>query len=301
MKTGVHKSSAPARLSCEQFFPPQTALVRLYRQTLQEPVAIHWHEFYEMFFILAGEGTHLLNGVEHQLLPGVLCLLTPTDFHAITPSPTRPLELFNVIFTAEVFSVQLQHLLFKDEREVLTQLDGEDIVTTTYDFQRLWSEFQEQRTGYHIALQATLANIFVMVSRSTPLLQNIHLDVSRNTMRHDIHQALTYMQHHFREPLTLEEVARHAMLSPNYFSECFHQTTGQQFQRYLQCLRLRFARSLLSVSSLPVTTICFSTGFTSLAHFERTFKQQFGLSPRAYQQHCSQEEKDVNNASSSSQ
>ena len=84
------------------------------------------------------------------------------------------------------------------------------------------------------------------------------------------------------------EVARHAGLSAHYFSECFHKVTGQTFQGYVQDLRVRFAQSLLGVSQLPVTTICSSAGFTSLAHFERVFKRRFGVSPRSYQRRCAE-------------
>jgi len=60
------------------------------------------------------------------------------------------------------------------------------------------------------------------------------------TQQRQIRTALVYIHHHFREQLTLNDVAGHARLSPSYFSECFHRTTGSSFQRYLQELRLRF-------------------------------------------------------------
>jgi transcriptional regulator GlxA family with amidase domain len=95
-----------------------------------------------------------------------------------------------------------------------------------------------------------------------------------------IRRALIYMHHHFREQLTLEEVAAQARLSPNYFSECFHKATGSRFQSYLQELRLRFARTLLEMSDLHVTTICHASGFNTLSHFERAFKGRHGQPPR---------------------
>ena len=97
-----------------------------------------------------------------------------------------------------------------------------------------------------------------------------------------VNAALTYMHHHFREPLTLQAVARQSGLSPHYFSECFRKTTGIPFQNYLQGLRLRFAGSLMAASNLPVTEVCLASGFNSLPHFERAFKQKFGVTPREW-------------------
>lgn len=94
--------------------------------------------------------------------------------------------------------------------------------------------------------------------------------------------AIVYMHHHFREPLTLERVAAQAHLSPHYFSTSFHRATGSSFQTYLGELRLRFARTLLRVSDLPVTDVCHAAGFATLSYFERAFRRRFGAAPSAY-------------------
>jgi AraC-like DNA-binding protein len=90
------------------------------------------------------------------------------------------------------------------------------------------------------------------------------------------------LHNHYREPVTLQAAAEQVALSPNYFSECFRSATGVTFQRYLQSLRLRFAKSILSVSALPVTDICYASGFQTLSNFERAFKREFGHSPTAW-------------------
>src|ERR1035437_8008361 len=47
---------APARLASENYFSPRASL-HIDHQIVHEPVAVHWHEFYEVHLILAGEGT----------------------------------------------------------------------------------------------------------------------------------------------------------------------------------------------------------------------------------------------------
>jgi hypothetical protein len=93
----------PERLRNERFLPPHASL-RIYHQLLPEPVPVHWHEFYEMHLILAGEGTHVLSGAAHSLARGTLFLLTPADFHALRSLCGAPLEIFNVIFSEEALS-----------------------------------------------------------------------------------------------------------------------------------------------------------------------------------------------------
>src|SRR4051812_46110142 len=85
------------RLSNERFIP--VSQFRIFRHTLYERVEVHWHEFFELAFILSGEGVHLFNGTSYPLVRGSLFLLTPTDIHALEPQPGTKLELFNVIFS----------------------------------------------------------------------------------------------------------------------------------------------------------------------------------------------------------
>jgi len=65
-----------------------------------------------MHLILAGEGTHVLNGSAYALARGSFFLLTPADFHALDARPDAPLEFFNVIFSDEALSEEVQHLLY---------------------------------------------------------------------------------------------------------------------------------------------------------------------------------------------
>ncbi|WP_374019542.1 helix-turn-helix domain-containing protein [Paenibacillus thiaminolyticus] len=46
---------------------------------------------------------------------------------------------------------------------------------------------------------------------------------------------------------------------------------------------LQFAHSLLCVTALPVTEICYASGFSTLNHFERSFKKKYGGAPRSLQ------------------
>jgi transcriptional regulator GlxA family with amidase domain len=63
-------------------------------------------------------------------------------------------------------------------------------------------------------------------------------------------RALRYVERHFREPLTLAQVAAVAQLSPHWFSEQFRQATGDSFQSHVKRRRLQFARALLDSTEL---------------------------------------------------
>jgi AraC-like DNA-binding protein len=90
-----------------------------------------------------------------------------------------------------------------------------------------------------------------------------------------------YVEQHFREPLTLAQVAAVAHLSPHWFSEQFRRTTGDTFQSYLRRRRLQFARALLDSTDVGVTEVCRAAGFNDPSYFGRAFREQYGEPPSA--------------------
>lgn len=245
-------------------------------------IDLHWHEFYEMSFIVSGSGIHQLNGGSYPLAPGSLFLLTPADFHALIPDDDGVFEIFNVIFTDEVLTEEIRHLLFRHKNAIMHAFEGESFDAISRDYQRLWNEANEQGAGCGVVMEMTLKRMLVDVARKSHPENGSPEKRTEKSLQRAIRKSLIYIHHHFREQLTLEDAAKQAQLSATYFSECFRKSTGSTFQHYLQDLRLQFAKSLIQVSDLPITEICLVSGFNTLSHFERVFKHKFQQSPRDF-------------------
>lgn len=97
-----------------------------------------------------------------------------------------------------------------------------------------------------------------------------------------IERAKHYMTGGFDQELSLVDISRQAHSSVFHFSRIFKRFTSYSPYQYLMELRLKHAEMLLKNTSLPVTEICFSSGFNSLAHFIATFTRHHGLSPSRY-------------------
>jgi AraC-like DNA-binding protein len=84
------------------------------------------------------------------------------------------------------------------------------------------------------------------------------------------------------QPLTAEEAARVANLSPNYFSTYFRQRVGQSFTRWAHGVRVACAIEMLRASDLGIAEVAYRVGFRDLRTFERAFKRVTGATPRAF-------------------
>ncbi|WP_283675481.1 AraC family transcriptional regulator [Butyricicoccus sp. Marseille-Q5471] len=99
-----------------------------------------------------------------------------------------------------------------------------------------------------------------------------------------IAQAISYLEQHFTEVLTVEDLAEVVNLSPFYFSRLFRKFTNMSPHAYQVHLRVTLARQLLASTGQAVERIGEACGFNSTQHFIRSFKQHVGNTPREYRQ-----------------
>jgi transcriptional regulator GlxA family with amidase domain len=93
---------------------------------------------------------------------------------------------------------------------------------------------------------------------------------------------VAYLQQHLRSDTPLENVARHAGMSPSAFSRFFHRMTGKTFVCYRNSCRVHEACRLLSETDHSITDIAFASGFENLANFNRQFLAQKKMTPHVY-------------------
>jgi AraC-like DNA-binding protein len=95
-------------------------------------------------------------------------------------------------------------------------------------------------------------------------------------------EVLRYMAAHSAAPHTVTALAAMAKLSPYHFLRSFKAVTGVTPHQWLLRARLRAAAEKLVLSRVPVTEIALDVGFEDLSNFTRTFRAEFGTSPRQY-------------------
>ena len=275
------KYFSPNRLSKEEYNITKSmfAIVTL-KAYIDYP--IHWHEFYEFEYILSGKGTMVLNGIMYTLGKGDMYLLSPSDFHSVIFDREDPYTVINLKFSEELlrdelwryFTFSNSDLLISDEGAVQSVIKNQLLV--------LLDEYQFPGSSSELILDSAVTQILIFYFLKLEALNwNVSKDASLTSVAM-LQKSILYMQHHFREPLSLVEIATNVYLSPQYFSKLFHQNVGMTFKRFLQTLRLEHAKTLLLVSNLSVTEICQQSGFSSIAHFNRIFKQEHNVTPTAY-------------------
>ncbi len=99
--------------------------------------------------------------------------------------------------------------------------------------------------------------------------------------------ALNHIAAHFNEPLTLDDVAEHAFVSPCYVSRLFMRELGVGFVDYLTAIRIDNAKRLLSETQLKVFEVAELSGIPDAHYFARLFRKSTGISPSGYRENNS--------------
>ena len=94
--------------------------------------------------------------------------------------------------------------------------------------------------------------------------------------------ALRYMDYHFAEKITLQDIADACHCSTSYISRLFTRNYGKPIQVYIRERRIEQAKHLLAQTDLPVNEIAFLTGFSDSNYFSNVFKEETGQRPGAY-------------------
>lgn len=99
----------------------------------------------------------------------------------------------------------------------------------------------------------------------------------------DLYSSITqYVKDHYREAITLQDVADHAHVSFTYASKLFKRYADTNYSKYLTGLRIEEACRLLSGTDKSTEQICFEIGYQDYFYFNKIFKKQTGLTPLQY-------------------
>ena len=149
-------------------------------------------------------------------------------------------------------------------------------------------EYDEDKAFFNAVIYAKLIEIFVHIGRNVisggrknknQVLRTENNPEKKKEYMETIMSACNYINRHYQEALSLEEVAEFSGFSKFHFTRIFKQCMNMTFYEYLNQKRISRAEELLSTTGESVTEIAMSSGFSSISAFNRTFKSIKGCSP----------------------
>lgn len=231
---------------------------------------LHGHDFYELDIIVSGTVNAVTNGEGHVMRARDIAFMTPADFHEYKFD--APFDLYNIQFTADAISEVISTEIFKMQSRIFTlsERDSKKIFAAV----ELMKEFDAENVKNTGILSRMLECILLILTYNSKKEGEIEKKQSNGILR-----ALSYVNSHFKENPSLSEIAAMAMLNERYFCSRFKEYTGKSYKEYLKELKLSYARRLLLATELSVIEISEQSGYSTQSHFNREFKDFYGISP----------------------
>lgn len=183
------------------------------------------------------------------------------------------------------FKCSFIHLIVEDsflKQIVSTFPDYIDISNHQKKYQCLFSEiisaFSFPSNNYELYLGGKLLQLLYMLSCEASSAENAGDGGKDIVMR-----GIAYMDDHFTEDITLNDIAKSLNLSPIYFHQKFSHAMGRTTPyNYILNKRIDLAKKLLASSTITLAEIAFQCGFSSQSYFGQVFKRKTNMTPYEY-------------------
>lgn len=246
--------------------------------------SFHYHDAYEILYIVSGELHYHIGSQPFQLVGGSMLLIRKKDEHRLINPNGAKFERVTLLFKEEFLGGLLSgdlsfHPLsaFQSGSGSL-RLKGQEQGYVEAIFAKMAAEsaneFPESGFYLKILLSELLIYIHRLLNSGRP-----YMNCSTNKVYQRISHITHFINHHYDQRLTLEELAVRFHVSPSHLSRTFKESTGFTLIEYVNHVRIKQACHLLKESNWQVSAIAESVGFGNSTHFGRTFKSIIGLSP----------------------
>lgn len=234
-------------------------------------IPLHWHDFFEFELIVTGELQHICNGRECRATAGSAYLMSSQNFHELTALTDS--HIYSLHFNKRILPPEI--LPWIGYHDLHFQFNERETRHLERRFLEMLKESEQKLPFYALSSQSIITEIII-----TALRKATNRSLSATPL--PIQQAVSYINEHFQEQLTLTELAGHFSFTPNYLGMLFKKQMNCSFHEYLNTLRLKHACSLLTLSDMSVKEISFSSGYSSVEYFMYAFKKMMMTTPNEY-------------------
>ena len=234
----------------------------------------HTHNYTELFFIVGGKGQFLIQDQVFPVDVNNLVIINPNVLHTEDSLNSQPLEYI----VLGIDGIELA--TSKNSNGQFCILDHYESVEISSCMRNILREMELKNTGYEDVCQAYMEILIIRLMRSTSLaVQSDPQVISGNRQCAAVRR---HIDLHFKEPLTLEQLAEEAHMNKYYLSHAFKREYGISPINYMISRRVEESKYLLAETDLPMSQIAQLLGFSSLSYFSQVFRRSQNISPMEY-------------------
>lgn len=262
-------------------------LMAFHQKSLPLDIHVHLHDCYEIFIPLSEGIQYYIEGNAYPLMPGDLVITNQQEIH-------RPVLENKELYERMVIQFHPQSLIdFFPKGYYPLDIFENRFPGTRNCFKSILNTYPEQMALIN-ALIAQLKNpgpkslaqgkliliqFLMFLDEHAAVLESSH---KYPPMDDRIKRVLLYINEHYTESLSLDEISSQHYMDKFYLSHLFKAYTGFTVMEYIQSKRIQRAKALIG-NGLSIIHTSLESGFEDYSNFYRTFRKYVHMSPKAYQ------------------
>lgn len=240
---------------------------------------LHRHSFFEVCYVLEGEGFYYESNEEYPLRPGTLFCSRPGQWHQIKSQ--TGMALFYVAFEIDEArskeGVINRYLQLIHYNKIVVPMADDTITTQTWHMlltlcKQDRSMTKEMIRSISYALLISFYSEFSKVLESEDIAE--HQQISAYLLR-----AKLFIEDNLSSTLSLHQLSNYLHITERHLSRLFSEKVGQSFSHYVQEKRVRKSMELLLETDWAISRIAEETGFDSVHYYTRVFTRKIGVPP----------------------
>lgn len=266
------------RLSYKIHADTDTGCLYRYVRSENEYFRLHCHDYFEIFLIVRGNITHLINGTSQTLSEGSLVFIRPDDVHNFKCRGSRTFA--NLTFTKETCR-ELFHYLsdgFPAEKLLSAPLPPL-VLLKDKDFKHLLSQLEAlnaiqwpDKPKLKLQIRSLLCEIFTRHFADFGQDKDDLLPIWLEQLCKEMEKRENFME-------GIERMTQISGKSREHIARSMKKYLGQSPTEYVNSLRINYAANMLLNSNMPIVDLCFESGFSNVSWFYTLFQHKFHMSP----------------------
>ena len=247
-------------------------VIRSTRNPYYDMTLSHYHDNYEIYYLINGNVRYFLDSKIFDLKPGDIILIPPGKLHKTTVISNVPAERLLISFTADFFGRKIGDHLFKCFNNPLVSEPQKyiDILTKIEKEYLVNDEYTED-------VVKNLISFFLINLSRVSTDDNYNVPISSLS-----EEIIKYINNNYDNDISLQTVSDEFFISKNHISTLFKKETGFGFNEYLTVIRIKNSEHLLITTNMSISKIAFACGFQDSNYFSSVFKKANGVTPLKY-------------------
>jgi len=275
------------RFEQRQHMRKNTFEIFRYKDSYMQEVALHHHDFYEVYFFLSGNVQYNIESRSYLLTPGDVLLISPMELHQPMFGPDQRDYERIVLWIDKQFleSLSLSGQKLTDCFDTaqpghtnLLRPEGVQRQYLTFLLEQLLAEIDSGDMYQEIASMSILAQVLIALNRQA---RQVRQEELKTTQDSTVYYVLGYINEHYSEDLSLDYLSNRFFISKYHLSREFQRLVGTSVHRYIVQKRLVMAKQMLSEGK-PSSEVYQHCGFGDYSNFYRAFKAEYQISPKEY-------------------